>query len=87
MEYWNNHQKDDIVFRLALQNLQTNMIQSGHFLDFIPARASKGNAIRYLSNKFNLELSKIIVSGDSMNDFEMLNSICPSIVVSNASDS
>ena len=87
LEYWNNHQKDDIVFRLALQNLQTNMIQSGHFLDFIPARASKGNAIRYLSNKFNLELSKMIVSGDSMNDFEMLNSICPSIVVSNASDS
>ncbi|QHI68105.1 sucrose-phosphate phosphatase [Tichowtungia aerotolerans] len=55
------------------------------FLDILPHRASKGKAIRYISYKWNIPLSSIIVSGDSGNDAEMLRGDLNGIVVGNYS--
>lgn len=55
------------------------------FLDILPHRASKGKAIRYLSYKWDLPLSHILVSGDSGNDAEMLRGDLNGIVVGNYS--
>ena len=71
--------------------LQTNrcrytMVYSHEqFLDILPHRASKGKAIRYLSYKWNIPLSNILVSGDSGNDAEMLRGDLNGIVVGNYS--
>jgi sucrose-phosphate synthase len=54
-------------------------------LDILPHRASKGKAIRYLSYKWNIPLSNIIVSGDSGNDAEMLRGDMAGVVVGNYS--
>jgi sucrose-phosphate synthase len=55
------------------------------FLDILPYRASKGKAIRYLSYKWDIPLSQIIVSGDSGNDAEMLRGDLAGVVVGNFS--
>lgn len=55
------------------------------FLDILPYRASKGKAIRYLSYKWHIPLSHIVVSGDSGNDAEMLRGDLSGVVVGNHS--
>jgi sucrose-phosphate synthase len=55
------------------------------FLDILPHRASKGKAIRYLSYKWNIPVSQIIVAGDSGNDAEMLRGDLAGVVVGNYS--
>ena len=55
------------------------------FLDILPYRASQGKAIRYLSYKWDIPLSQIIVSGDSGNDAEMLRGDLAGVVVGNYS--
>lgn len=63
-----------------------NLIYShGQFLDIVPHRASKGKAVRYLSYKWNVPLSNIMVSGDSGNDAEMLRGDTVGVVVGNYS--
>jgi sucrose-phosphate synthase len=51
------------------------------YLDILPARASKGKAIRYLSYKWEIPLDNILVCGDSGNDEEMLRGDMPGVVV------
>lgn len=71
--------------------LQNNKIRyhlvfsHGEFLDILPYRASKGKAIRYLSYKWNIPLSDIMVSGDSGNDASMLRGDTNGLVVANYS--
>jgi sucrose-phosphate synthase len=55
------------------------------FLDILPHRASKGKAIRYLSYKWDIPLSHILVAGDSGNDAEMLRGDLAGVVVGNYS--
>lgn len=55
------------------------------YLDILPFRASKGKAVRYLSYKWHLPLSEIIVCGDSGNDEEMLVGDTLGVVVANYS--
>jgi sucrose-phosphate synthase len=55
----------------------------GSFVDILPHRASKGKAIRYLSQKWHLPLSNIAASGDSGNDYDMLTGQTSGIVVGN----
>ena len=68
------------------QKLYAQLIYSHEeFLDVLPVRASKGHAIRYLAYKWGLPLKRIIVSGDSGNDVEMLVGDTLAIVVGNYS--
>ncbi len=54
-------------------------------LDFLPLRASKGRAIRYLSYRWGFPLDHILVAGDSGNDEEMLRGDTLGVVVGNHS--
>lgn len=71
---------------LTRNRCRYNLIYSQNvFLDILPYRASKGKAIRYLSYKWEIPLSRIVVCGDSGNDEEMLRGDTMGIVVGNYS--
>jgi sucrose-phosphate synthase len=63
-------------------NLQ---FSNSQFLDIIPARASMGKAVRYLSYKWEFPLKSIMVCGDSGNDEEMLRGVTCGLIVGNYS--
>lgn len=58
----------------------------GTFVDILAPRASKGKAIRHLSNKWNIPLERIATAGDSGNDRDMLMGRTAGIVVANHSE-
>lgn len=57
----------------------------GTFVDILAPRASKGKAIRHLSDKWNIPLKRIATAGDSGNDRDMLMGRTAGIVVANHS--
>ena len=61
------------------------LLTENHYLDLLPFRASKGNAMRYLSYKWKLPLHHFITAGNSGNDIDMLKGKAKGIVVSNYS--
>ncbi|MFZ5576093.1 MAG: HAD-IIB family hydrolase [Pseudomonadota bacterium] len=73
--------------RLVQQaGLRANLIHSHEiYLDVLPVRVSKGQAIRYLAYKWGLPLSAFLVAGDSGNDLEMLVGDTQAVVVANHS--
>jgi sucrose-phosphate synthase len=75
------------ISRLLRQHrLEANLIYShGEFLDVLPIRASKGQAIRFLAYKWGLPLEQFLVAGDSGNDEEMLVGDTLGVVVGNHS--
>ncbi|MFW5730616.1 MAG: HAD-IIB family hydrolase [Desulfonatronovibrionaceae bacterium] len=67
-------------------DLHAKIIYShGQFLDFLPLRASKGLAIRYICMKWGIDFKNVLVAGDSGNDREMLSGSTLSVVVGNYS--
>jgi sucrose-phosphate synthase len=52
-------------------------------LDALPIRCSKGQAIRWVAQRFGIDLEAIVVAGDSGNDRDMLTGATPAIVVGN----
>lgn len=71
---------------LSEKRIKTNLIIShGTYVDFLPYRASKGRAIRYLSYRWNIPHDKILVGGDSGNDEDMLTGELLGVVVANHS--
>jgi sucrose-phosphate synthase len=72
--------------RLRDAGLEANVIYSHEaYLDLLPARASKGGALRYLAHRWGLPLERVVVAGDSGNDAEMLTSGACGVVVGNHS--
>ncbi len=72
--------------RLTESKLRYKLIFShGAYLDILPQRASKGRAIKYLGNKWDITPNNILVSGDSGNDYEMLYGKRLAVVVGNHS--
>ncbi|MEO8111037.1 MAG: HAD family hydrolase [Ginsengibacter sp.] len=61
------------------------LLTENKFLDFLPFRASKGSAVRYLAYKWKLPLEKFITAGNSGNDIDMLKGKAKGIVVANYS--
>ncbi len=71
---------------LRAQRLGAKLIYSHQsFLDVLPVRASKGQAVRYLAYKWGLPLGDFLVAGDSGNDEEMLLGDTLAVVVGNHS--
>jgi sucrose-phosphate synthase len=71
---------------LRALNLHANLIYSHQaYLDVLPARASKGQAIRYLAYKWGLPLNAFLVAGDSGNDAEMMIGDTLGVIVGNHS--
>jgi sucrose-phosphate synthase len=70
----------------ALRNagLSYNLVFShGVYVDLLAPRASKGKAIRYLADKWNIPPAHIVTAGDSGNDRDMLAGPSCGIVVGN----
>lgn len=63
----------------------TVIFSHGVYVDVLPLRASKGKAVRYLSNKWNIPLESIATAGDSGNDADMLRGRTSGIAVGNYS--
>jgi len=60
-------------------------LTENRYLDILPFRAGKGNAVRYLSYKWKVPLEQFITAGNSGNDKDMLNGKTKGIVVANYS--
>ena len=61
----------------------TTIVDHEVYLDVIPVRASPGLAIRFFCFKWNLEPQRLLVAGDSGNDWDMLSGDTLGVVVSN----
>jgi sucrose-phosphate synthase len=61
------------------------LLTENKFLDVLPFRASKGNAVRFLSNKWRTPVEKFVTAGNSGNDIDMLKGKVKGIVVANYS--
>lgn len=61
------------------------LLTENKYLDLLPFRASKGNAVRYLSYKWKVPLEHFITAGNSGNDKDMLTGKAKGIVVANYS--
>ncbi|MBK9118280.1 MAG: HAD-IIB family hydrolase [Phycisphaerales bacterium] len=78
----------EIRGRLAAHGLKAKVIHSaGEYLDLIPARAGKGEALRYLARAWELPADAVITAGDTGNDLDMMRADLGfrAIVVGNAS--
>ncbi len=72
--------------RLLAEKCRYTLIYShDRYLDILPARASKGKALRYLSYKWEIPLTNFLVCGDSGNDEEMLKGEPLAVIVGNYS--
>jgi|GEM_PF-33171 len=61
----------------------TSIVDHAVYLDVVPIRASPGLAIRFFCFKWNLEPQRLLVAGDSGNDWDMLSGDTLGVVVSN----
>jgi len=76
----------EIIRHLRKLDLHVSAIYSHQaFLDLLPVRASKGAALRYLADKWGIQIDRVLVAGDSGNDVEMLNGDTLGVVVGNHS--
>ncbi|MGB5338519.1 MAG: HAD-IIB family hydrolase [Gammaproteobacteria bacterium] len=75
---------DAIVTLLRQNDLTANVyISFGQFLDIIPSRASKGQALRYVAQRFDIPLEHILVAGGSGADEDMMRGNTLAVVVGN----
>ena len=75
---------DEITKLLHQQELNANVIVSfGQFLDVIPTRASKGQALRYAALRLGIPLENILVAGGSGADEDMIRGNTLAVVVAN----
>ncbi|WP_428229490.1 HAD-IIB family hydrolase [Flavobacterium sp.] len=80
------YDRDQLIEVLGTGWYKVNIIPShGEFIDFIPKRASKGNAIKFLCRKWAIPLSNVIAAGDSGNDIDMFRGSVKGIIVGNRS--
>jgi len=71
---------------LRRESLKANVIYShGAYLDVLPVRASKGQALRFIALRWGMSMDRVLVAGDSGNDAEMLRGDSLGVVVGNHS--
>lgn len=69
---------------LHKQDLTANVIGSfGQFLDIVPARASKGQALRWTALRLDIPLERILVAGGSGADEDLMRGNTMAVVVAN----
>ena len=75
---------EEILTLLRQQEVSVNTTLSfGQYLDFVPARASKGLALRYVARQWNIPLEQVLVNGGSGGDEDMLRGNTLGVVVDN----
>ncbi|MCW8964695.1 MAG: HAD-IIB family hydrolase [Gammaproteobacteria bacterium] len=78
---------EEITAMLRDRELTANAISSfGQFLDIVPSRASKGQALRYVAQRFDIPLEQILVAGGSGADEDMMRGNMLAVVVANRHD-
>jgi sucrose-phosphate synthase len=78
---------DEITTLLHQHELNANVVLSyGQFLDVIPARASKGQALRYAAQRLDIPLEQVLVAGGSGADEDMMRGNMLAVVVANRHD-
>ena len=79
--------QEEIVTLLRQHEVTANVIFSfGQFMDVIPSRASKGQALRYVANRLGINLEQILVAGGSGADEDMMRGNTLAVVVANRHD-
>jgi sucrose-phosphate synthase len=74
----------DIIDMLHQEEVNANVFASfGQFLDIVPARASKGQALRYAALRLGIPLEHILVAGGSGTDEDMIRGNTLAVVVAN----
>lgn len=79
---------DEDLIRDSLGRLGRHVsiiVTHGSFLDVLPKRASKGRAVKFIGNKWNIPLQNTIVFGDAGNDLDMFTGSTRGVVVGNHS--
>ena len=75
---------EEIIDLLHQRELTANVLLSfGQFLDIIPSRASKGQALRYMALRLDIPLENILVAGGSGADEDMMRGNTLGVVVAN----
>jgi sucrose-phosphate synthase len=75
---------DAINTLLRQQDITANVLLSfGQYLDVLPSRASKGQALRYVAQRLDIALDKILVAGGSGADEDMMRGNTLAVVVEN----
>lgn len=78
---------EDIQSLFYQAELPVNLVLSfGHFLDVVPARASKGLALRYAAHQFSIPLDRILVAGGSGSDVDMMRGNTLAVIVADRHD-
>lgn len=70
------------LLRQADQTVNT-ILSFGQFLDILPVRASKGLALRYFADQWNIPLDRILAAGGSGADEDMMRGNTLAVVVAN----
>lgn len=88
LSYYYDPQKapsvDEIIALIRQKELTANVSCSfGQFLDIVPSRASKGQALRYVSQRLDIPLEHILVAGGSGADEDMMRGNTLAVVVGN----
>jgi sucrose-phosphate synthase len=75
---------DEIITMIRQKEITANVILSfGQFLDVIPSRASKGQALRYVAQRLEIPLENILVAGGSGADEDMMRGNTLAVVTEN----
>ena len=75
---------DEIITLTREKEITANITLSfGQFLDVIPARASKGQALRYVAQRLEISLENTLVAGGSGADEDMMRGNTLAVVVEN----
>ncbi|NVZ07842.1 HAD-IIB family hydrolase [Allochromatium humboldtianum] len=75
---------EEISTLLRTRELSVNVIHAfGQFLDIVPIRASKGQAVRYVTHRFGIPLEHVLVVGGSGADEDMMRGNTLAVVVAN----
>jgi len=73
-----------IISLLRQEDITANvMLSFGQFLDIIPSRASKGQALRFVAQQLEIPLEHIMVAGGSGADEDMMRGNTLAVVVGN----
>lgn len=75
---------DEITALIRQHELTANVICAyGQFLDILPSRASKGQALRYAAQRLEIPLENILTAGGSGADEDMMRGNTLAVVVAN----
>ncbi len=75
---------EEINSLLYQEDLAVNVILSfGQYLDILPIRASKGQALRYVADRWGIPLEQTLVAGGSGADEDMMRGNTLAVVVAN----